>query len=104
VKYAHQLSRLVPVSHAAFLHFLVGNKKKAEEFIESVATGAGLHKGDGALLFRQKMIALTGQRHKMSQVEKLAHFVKAWNSFYKGEKITLLRWRTDEAFPPVEGL
>jgi len=103
VQHGSQLARIAPVSQAAFLHYIVNNKKKVEEFIEGIATGSGLHKGDGALLFRNRMIALAGQKHRMSQVEKLAHMVKGWNSFYNGEKITFLRWRIDETFPSIDG-
>lgn len=102
IKYRPGLTRLVPLSHMMFLNFMVSDKEKVEQFTDKMATGEGLVKGDALLLFRQKMLNLVGERHKLRQLDKLALLVKSWNAFVRNRPVGLLRWSSDEQFPKIE--
>lgn len=102
IKYRNGLEGLVPLSHAAFTYYMVSeqNNGLAEEFLEKLATGTGLNNGDALLLFRKRMTALIGEKHKMAKAERVALLIKAWNAFIAGKKVGVLRWRSDvETFP-----
>lgn len=99
------LIRLVPMSQAAFLHYMTRQHPRAMEFLDQLANGTNLHKGDAVLVFRHRMLATAGARHTLhhGSDEPLALLIKAWNSFLVRKPLTLIRWTTDEAFPTIDG-
>lgn len=97
VKHRKGLAPLVPISHPAFVYYMTGGK--AAEFVEKLATGVGLPRGNAVLLFRQRMTALRGEKHKVTPTERLAYIVKAWNAHSTGKPLTLLKWDERENFP-----
>lgn len=102
VKFRTGIVKLIPLSHAAFVYYMnmEAHSRQALEFLEKLSSGAGLHKGDSLLLFRQRMTDLVGEKHKLRQDDKLALIIKTWNAFLAGKPIALLRWKRDvEAFP-----
>lgn len=101
-KFRKGIVKLIPISHAAFLYFMnriEPERSRAADFIERLATGIGLHKGDALLLFRTRMVDLIGEKHKLTQTQKLALLIKAWNAFLAGKQVGVLRLRDDEPFP-----
>lgn len=105
VQHRNGIVKLIPLSHAALLYYLVNtaHRQEADEFLEKLATGTGLHKGDALLLFRHRMHELRGEKHRLSQVEKLALLIKTWNAFHSKKSVGVLRWRREvEPFPVIE--
>jgi hypothetical protein len=98
------LVRLVPMSHMAFLHYLTRTHPRAMVFLDQIANGTDLHKGDAVLVFRQRMQAMQGEKHKFREDEILALLIKAWNAFLAKKPISLLRWSPEETFPTIDGI
>lgn len=97
--------RLLPFSHAAWIYYMTApaSNGKASDFIERLATGAGLHKGDALLLFRSRMQDLIGEKHKLTKSDRLALLIKTWNSFASGRQLGTLKWNSEvEQFPTIE--
>lgn len=103
MKHRTDLQKIITMSHAAFLYYMLApaHAARCEEFLESLATGANLARGDARLLFRSRMLDLAGERHKLTQEVKLALLIKTWNAHYLHEKIGVLRFRDDEIFPKI---
>jgi hypothetical protein len=98
--------KLVPISQAAFVYYMVSevHPNEAGHFLDKLATGAGLQKGDALLLFRERMRNLIGQKHTLLSVEKLALLVKSWNAFIAGKPCGTLKWNREvEQFPLFHG-
>lgn len=101
-KYTAGIRKITPLPHPAFVYYanLPDEDGRAMEFVESIATGAGLGKNDVRLMFRQRMLDLVGQKHTLTQEHKLALLIKTWNAYRAGTKVGVLRWRpVDEPFP-----
>ncbi len=99
------LVKLIPISHAAFLYYAVSETKndQAMDFIEKLASGAGLKKGDGLLLFRQRMTDLIGEKHALRSDHKLALLIKTWNAYIGDRAVGTLKWSSEvEAFPHID--
>lgn len=99
------IRKLIPLSHAAFVYYMNASAHgdRALEFLEKLSTGAGLHKGDAVLLFRQRMTDLIGEKHVLRQMDKLALIIKTWNAFLVNKPLGVLRWKSDvEPFPRFE--
>ncbi len=99
------LTKLIPLSHPGFLYFVTSEAQngRATEFLDKLATGAGLKKGDSLLLFRQRMTDLIGEKHALKQDQKLALLIKTWNAYIHDKPLGTLRWKSDvEAFPQVD--
>lgn len=102
MKFRAGIVKLIPMSHASFAYYVTNDlhPEQATIFIERLATGVDLKKGDAIIAFRQRMLDLVGVKHRLRQTEKLALLIKAWNAFLEGKPITILRWKTDtEVFP-----
>jgi hypothetical protein len=94
----------------AALRYLFGqaDDEMAAKFFEGLASGVGLS-GDSVIrLLRERLIASAASKHKLPQYEMCALFVKAWNAYIKGEKITVLKFRdsgkASEDMPAIVGL
>jgi hypothetical protein len=102
VTFQKGIRTLLPLSHACFVYYMnvEQHPDKALEFLEKLATGAGLHKDDAILLFRKRMTDLKGEKHTVLKGHKIALLIKAWNAFLANKPISLLRWKSDvETFP-----
>lgn len=74
--------------------------KKADEFFETTIAGAGLVSGDPRLALVKTMQRLSGRiSNREDRFMAIAIIFKAWNAWRAGEKVTLLRWNSDEEFP-----
>lgn len=72
----------------------------AEEFFELVDVGAGMDARHPAFVLREKFIGrTTGQT--FTGGAQLAYIIKALNAYTKGESISMLRVRDNEAFPEL---
>lgn len=72
----------------------------AKVFAERVIDGTGLDEDDSILVLRNKLISIPQPiRRHFTSPEVAALIVKAWNSYRKGTKITLLKWARGGAHP-----
>jgi len=105
LKFRRGLVKLAPMSHVTFVYYMThgAHPQQASVFIERLATGAGLKKGDSILLFRERMKDMVGQKHRLLQSEKVALLIKTWNAFLGERPIALLRWKREvEVFPAFD--
>lgn len=102
----------IPPSVICFVFFRASkiNRGKAEAFALGVLEGVGLTSTSPMLVLRNRMISIKGESHVLTQMEKLALSIKAWNAFIQDRGITLLKWgysrggkgKNREAFPWFE--
>jgi hypothetical protein len=78
------------------------NAEKAKAFAEALDSGAGLEKGNPALTLRERMAANQAAKAKVPPVMMAAFAIKAWNAFYRGKKLSVLKWIDGEGFPEFE--
>jgi hypothetical protein len=98
--------KLIPISHAAFVYYKAAGHHEAivTDFLDKLATGAGLQRNDALLLFRERMKSIQGEKHSLRQDEKLALLIKAWNAFVGKKPVGTLKWNKDvERFPMFFG-
>lgn len=98
------LRSLMPLSHPCFLYYYACEKQaaKSADFIEKLADGAGLSKGDPILMFRNRMQALAGEKHRLTTLNRLAILIKTWNACVNGKPLGVLRWSQEiEVFPKI---
>jgi hypothetical protein len=97
---------LLPISQVAFVFYMNAEKhrSKAEEFVEKLATGAELAQQSPILILRRRMEGLRGEKHLLTEPQKLALVIKAWNAFLAGKSTSLLKWNAEvETFPKFSG-
>jgi hypothetical protein len=84
-----------------FMALKQSNRAKVEQFLDIVGLGTTTDRYDPPLLLRNRLMA--SEHGRTQPVEKLALFIKAWNAWTGGDRITNLRWRGHgdraEAFP-----
>jgi hypothetical protein len=85
------------------------NKAKLARWHEGIIDGAGLAKNDPRLVFRRTMFAMARKQAGVVQRrrdtrEHVALYLKAFNAWAAGEKITTLRFANREAVPAVAKL
>jgi len=98
--------KLIPMSQAAFIHYAAATRHpaEAEDFLDKLATGAGLKRDDAILKFRDRMRELAGKKHKLLALEKLALLIKTWNFYVNQKSPGCLKWNRDlELFPKLNG-
>jgi len=101
-KHDKGLVGVAPASDVAFVVYMVADAHRAEviDFVERLATGVNLKKGDALLLFRERMRAIEGSRHQLTPGHKLALLIKTWNAFLLDRPVGVLRWnQAVEPFP-----
>jgi hypothetical protein len=96
---------------AAYLVEQANKTKKAQlaEWHEGVIDGAGLGKTDPRLVFRRTMFAMARKQagvvqRRRDNREHVALYLKAFNAWATGEKITQLRFAAREAVPAIAKL
>lgn len=110
-EHAKQLNLMGPPGITTAFHFVTGtiHKVKRDAFFEKLASGADLSENDPILTLRNRLISLksSNQRSTTNHTLLIAFWVKAWNAFYLGKKLTPtgLRWtqtgRSEEGFPKL---
>ena len=85
------------------LHFVLKEySPRADAFIQGLKTGAQLPPRSPILLLREALIDdVRAVRYKMSMSCRYAIIIKAWNAFFGGDEIKLLRWGSKESFPVI---
>lgn len=103
-KHKTNLAKIIPISHAAFLYYETAevHPKESGVFIERLSDGAGLERGSGILLLRDRMRELQGKKHHLTKVQKLALLIKVWRGFITGTPIYTLKFTPGEAFPRIK--
>jgi len=110
VSAGHKISGLMPVSEAAFWHYILGtvSAKKRDEFMSSLSTGLGLNATSPAYHLRERLQADRIASKHMGQRERFGLLIKAWNAHFAGEALRQLYFRVDgdnrEPFPAVAGV
>lgn len=90
----------------AFCHYIASqiDREDADYFIDQVATLVGHEEGSPMLKFRQYLDGVREAKNKGKlepRRQLLGHFIKAWNHFRKGEKISRLKFRPEEDLPKL---
>ncbi len=73
-----------------------------ETFLDKLATGVGLEKGDPALLLRERFLTVSEKRMRLQQSMVNAIIIKAINAHIKGKTLGVLRYSANEAPPVIE--
>lgn len=107
-----RFEKMMPPSIAAMAYYnaaRISGAESAATFFEQVETGVNLSAGDPALVLRNRLLGLNAHHHQSRPDCRvvLALVIKAWNAYFRGEKLTLLRWRNvgdgAEMFPKFAG-
>lgn len=100
----HKNFRLLGQKAAVGMYCILKNKhpRLVKEFYEKVFFGENLERDEPANLFRVKMINDQLSYKKLKSTTKLAIFIKAWNAFKEGTKVTHLRYLDTENFPVLK--
>lgn len=100
--------KILPSSMVTAFHYIFatdGDKQKADDFFNRLATGENLSQNHPILCLRETLRDKNGELRKRG---KMALLIKAWNVYLDGEKINNLSWRDQktpkEPFPKIEGL
>lgn len=95
------LKRLCSITAlAAFTYFaLEADEAKAAAFLDALATGADLKRGDPSLACRNFFINLKQRGGKLHHRVQYALLIKAWNAAITGRDLGSLRFQDGEEFP-----
>lgn len=111
VRLSYKIRDVVAPGLACALHFFFAqvHKSKAEEFVARLGDGANLSEFSPILRLRERLNKDRASRKRdMSDAEKAAILIKAWNAFRLGRELGVLKWQNagpkKEAFPQIEGL
>lgn len=97
---------LLPAGPALAVYWLTTqiDEDKSQEFFDKLRTGENL-KGDSPILvLRNRLMAHRGSEAKVPVRHLFSWTIKAWNAFYSGKPIRVLRHSSQEAFPRIKGL
>lgn len=97
--------KILAPSLATFLYywFAHNSTEKADQFFESLKTGADLKESSPIYILRERLLAHRASAAKVPPHHVAALVVLAWNSFVSGRPIKVLRWQPDTAFPQAIG-
>lgn len=111
VRLSYKIREVVAPGLACALHFFFAqiNKPKADEFIARLGDGANLSEYSPVLRLRERLNKDRASRKRdMSDAEKAAIIIKAWNAHRIGRELITLKWQNagpkKEAFPTIEGI
>lgn len=79
------------VSGAFGLSVIQHSPVRAYRFINQLITGAGLSEGDPILALDRRLRNIRRSGVRVTQREYLAYFIKAWNAWAMGERLTRLQ-------------
>lgn len=91
---------------AVYLVTKANPKANLDPFFDGLIEGTGLRKGDAALMFRKHLFAQARKQagqvlRRRDQREHVTLFIKAFNAWAGGERLTQLRYTPREAVPPI---
>lgn len=94
---------LCSASMMATVHYFGSciDQDAADEFLHQVGTGIGLNANDPAYVLREKLLANKSSMKKYDTPMLCAFYIKAWNAFREGRKITLLKMKEGEEYPVI---
>lgn len=79
------------------------NKRKCDDFFESLRTGQSLDKDSPILEFRNLMIKDSSRKDsKLKYNHVLVYLIKTWNAYRDGETINEFKWEKKEGFPKIK--
>lgn len=84
---------------AAVYFMLEDDAEATREFVEVIASGEGLKRGDARLTLRNLLINAKGLGRRMHHRIQFALTIKAWNAWRTGRELTSLRFIESEDFP-----
>ncbi len=99
---------LIPPSVLDACHYLFSRKdaNQADEFVQKVVKGAGLDEGSPFYVLRERLVANSLSKSKLSRPYIMALCIKAWNAARAGKTMRYLRWREKgdavEPYPVVQ--
>ncbi len=98
------INKLIPPSFSCAFSYLfcLVNAAHSEQFMERLATGAGLEQGHPILLLRDILMANKVARAKLPKKTIAALIIKAFNLYSSGKKVARLTWSTTDKFPAIE--
>lgn len=86
---------LLPASQVAFVHHRAkrtATRDLADEFVEGLATGIGLQRGDPRLALRNRLFKIARDPLiRTTAFVKVLFLIKVWNAWVRGEKLGVLR-------------
>lgn len=104
---AHKLRGLIQPSVLDACHYLFRQKdeKLADEFVEKITFGTDMSEGSPWYVLRERLMANSLAKAKLSKAYIMALCIKAWNHARNGTKVRCLRWREKgdavEKFPII---
>jgi hypothetical protein len=107
IRVQRDLSGLIPPGALAAVHY-VGSHHSAEtadEFVQAVATGAGLPPKSPVLALRKRLTRSAAAQARLTREVRAALLVKAWNLYASGRTIVNLKYApgSGETFPRAVG-
>jgi hypothetical protein len=110
VRLSYKIRDVVAPGLACALHFFFAqvHKSKADQFVARLGDGANLSETSPILRLRERLNRdRASRKREMSDAEKAALIIKAWNAYRTGRELTTLKWQNagpkKEAFPQIEG-
>ena len=109
VKLSNQIRDVAPSVILALHYFFQGaDKPRADEFIARVGDGVMLGPDSPILKLREVLLEdRANKKRRLSDAEKAALIIKAWNAFYEDRPVRILKWANQgdrrEAFPAIVG-
>lgn len=98
--------RLISQGSSVFFYFIFTfiNDEKGCLFFQKIKEGTGLEKGDPVFALRTTLLNIKLSKYKRLNLEPEAYYIiKAWNKFYKNEKISGFNYSKAEKFPDIYG-
>jgi hypothetical protein len=94
-----------PAATTALVYFGLHDDKQAiTDFIEGVASGAGLSRGDARLTARNFFTNARMRKVRLKSLDQFALLVKAWNAFREDTTLSVLKYQETEEFPVIHHL
>lgn len=100
-----KIRRLMPGSPVvATMYFAMkANREKALRFLHDLDRGENLSKGMPCYTLRSLFIQRT-RTARMRNTDQLALIIKAWNAYYRGRELQVLKFTASEDFPMPAGV
>lgn len=111
VRVSHKIRDVIATSYGCALHYLFSQvaPAKADTFFDGLAEGGMLPLGSPILKLRNLLLKdRASKKRAMSDHERIAITIKAWNAFFTNQPLTTLKWQKTgprkEAFPRISQL
>lgn len=111
VRLQHKIRDITAPTTILALHYLFTrvDKAKADRFLDRLSDGAELSPRHPILTLRDQLMRARSERKiTISDAERAAWTIKAWNAFYQERTVATLKWQQlgprKEAFPGIVGL